>query len=577
MTQKLRAGFALALVTSTACGTEPEDEGTISSALSYPAPGDTLTIGFETDANDQPIARGALLDEQYAGVGVHFNGAFSIGVRSIDFPDFKAAPYSTNMICTWVAWQDTNKCFAPVGIMAAQLVVDLDFDACDVTIEGRTRGDGNQDGDILTMVAYDAAGAQVSAISDYMNTGPNPTQELVHNGTVSGEGIRRVVIEDGELDGLDTLVVHRCEPKNQPPQAVCGDRDACNVQGQCYGIANIDAGSSDPDGDPLTLTQSPANPYPVGTTPVTLTVNDGTETSTCQAEVTINDCEDPTIACPAPAKLECTGNRCASYSPAGAIAADNCGIADSTNPSAQCFPLGTTGLAYGATDAAGNSVSCSSSVTVVDTLPPSIACPAPETRECLAGCGQFTPGAASASDICAGTTVTRPGPACFPLGTTSLPYTATDEVGLSASCSSSITVVDTQAPTVVVGPSPSLSPPNHNYQTINLATDCGVVLDDACQGEISVTPTNAAISCVTSDEDDNATGDGNTVNDIIIVDSQTVQLRAERSGNGDGRVYSIGFTVTDAAGNKTPGTCKVLVNKGSKTAIDSGPVETVCR
>jgi IPT/TIG domain len=37
---------------------------------------------------------------------------------------------------------------------------------------------------------------------------------------------------------------------------------------------SIDNGSSDPDGDPLTITQSPAGPYPVGVTTVLLTVTD---------------------------------------------------------------------------------------------------------------------------------------------------------------------------------------------------------------------------------------------------------------------------------------------------------------
>src|SRR5204863_8336508 len=38
--------------------------------------------------------------------------------------------------------------------------------------------------------------------------------------------------------------------------------------------ASIDDGSSDADGDPLTLTQSPPSPYPIGQTPVVLTVID---------------------------------------------------------------------------------------------------------------------------------------------------------------------------------------------------------------------------------------------------------------------------------------------------------------
>jgi IPT/TIG domain len=56
------------------------------------------------------------------------------------------------------------------------------------------------------------------------------------------------------------------------------------------GTANgsIDNGSSDPDGDPLTITQSPAGPYPVGVTPVLLTVRDPKgATSQASANVTV--------------------------------------------------------------------------------------------------------------------------------------------------------------------------------------------------------------------------------------------------------------------------------------------------
>jgi len=65
---------------------------------------------------------------------------------------------------------------------------------------------------------------------------------------------------------------------------------------------------------------------------------------------------------------------------------------------------------------------------------------------------------------------------------------------------------------------------------------------------------------VTSDEPESGKGD-DTCNDIVIVDGTRVQLRAERNGNGDGRVYSISAVVTDDDGNATPVTCKVEVRK----------------
>jgi len=64
---------------------------------------------------------------------------------------------------------------------------------------------------------------------------------------------------------------------------------------------------------------------------------------------------------------------------------------------------------------------------------------------------------------------------------------------------------------------------------------------------------------VTSNEPDNGEEDGNTVNDIVIVDDFHFELRAERSGVGTGRVYTITYLVTDACGNSTLASATVTV------------------
>jgi hypothetical protein len=56
---------------------------------------------------------------------------------------------------------------------------------------------------------------------------------------------------------------------------------------------------------------------------------------------------------------------------------------------------------------------------------------------------------------------------------------------------------------------------------------------------------------VTSNEPINGTGDGNTSPDWVVVDSHHVQLRAERAGNGNGRIYTIKVTCPTASGKAT--------------------------
>ena len=68
-----------------------------------------------------------------------------------------------------------------------------------------------------------------------------------------------------------------------------------------------------------------------------------------------------------------------------------------------------------------------------------------------------------------------------------------------------------------------------------------------------------ALLSVTSNEPDNGDDDGDTIDDIVIVDDFTFNLRAERSGIGTGRVYTITYQVTDACGNMTQQSASVYV------------------
>lgn len=56
-----------------------------------------------------------------------------------------------------------------------------------------------------------------------------------------------------------------------------------------------------------------------------------------------------------------------------------------------------------------------------------------------------------------------------------------------------------------------------------------------------------------------------------------MQLRADRNGNGDGRVYTLTFRVRDVNGNTSEAVARVIVlhDQGHPNAVDSGPAYTV--
>jgi hypothetical protein len=113
--------------------------------------------------------------------------------------------------------------------------------------------------------------------------------------------------------------------------------------------------------------------------------------------------------------------------------------------------------------------------------------------------------------------------------------------------------------------SPSLLwPPNHKLETV---TVMGVTDPDG-------DPVTVTITRVTQDEPTNGLGDGNRSPDAQPDStSDSVRLRGERSGRGDGRVYRIHFTATDPQGASCSGTVTVGVphDKGTGPAIDSAP------
>jgi len=103
-------------------------------------------------------------------------------------------------------------------------------------------------------------------------------------------------------------------------------------------------------------------------------------------------------------------------------------------------------------------------------------------------------------------------------------------------------------PTLSVTVSPnSLWPPNHKYKAVEASF---VSSSDTA----SVT-----LLSVTSNEPDDGLGDGDTANDIVIVDNDTIKLRAERSGGGNGRIYTITYQATNTCGNTVTATATVTV------------------
>jgi hypothetical protein len=168
-------------------------------------------------------------------------------------------------------------------------------------------------------------------------------------------------------DGTDIGAFEVQTSCNQPPVARCRDVTV-SADATCTANVSVDNGSSDPDGDRITMVQSPPGPYPLGTNVVTLTVTDSHGASnSCTALVIVQDTTPPNLTCPTDITQDATspGGAVVSFSP---LATDDCSgppVVTSVPASNSTFPIGTTTVVCTATDLAGNSASCEFQVTVL--------------------------------------------------------------------------------------------------------------------------------------------------------------------------------------------------------------------
>jgi hypothetical protein len=189
---------------------------------------------------------------------------------------------------------------------------------------------------------------------------------------------------------------------------------------------------------------------------------------------------------------------------------------------------------------------------------PILDCPASlPAAECTGAGGADVTVQATATDVCGrGLTLINDhtgegldASGAFPLGTTSVAFTARDPEGHATTCTTQVTVRDTLAPTLSVLAHPSvLWPANHDLVPV----DVQFTAQDSCGAGVRV----ELVSVTSSEPDDGSgTADGATTGDIQdaapgSADSSLL-LRAERAGKGPGRVYELRYRAIDAAGNTT--------------------------
>ena len=153
----------------------------------------------------------------------------------------------------------------------------------------------------------------------------------------------------------------------------------------------------------------------------------------------------------------------------------------------------------------------------------------------------------------------------FSLGPHLVTLKVTDTLGEVDTDEVMVAVVDTAPPEISLSLATTLLwPPNHRMVDIEVS----VSGSDICS------PSAVVLEAVTSDEPDDAVGmgDGKTRNDIQGADTGAAdslfQLRAERSGSGVGRTYTVTYSATDSSANSATSTAHAFVPHDQDGIVD---------
>ena len=394
-------------------------------------------------------------------------------------------------------------------------------------------------------------------------------------------------------------IVDTTAPSITAPADVAADQDAGG------GNTVVDLGmpvfSDLVDPNPVVSNDAPASGFPVGTTTVTWTATDATGNSATDTQlVMINDAAF-TVTAPNDVTMEATG-------PATTVAlgdaTPNGGVAPvtvSSDAPAGGFPVGVTTVTWTATDATMATAMATQTVTITDTTAPTITAPADVAADQDSGGGNTTVdlGTPTFSDIAdPSPTVSNNAPVSgFPVGTTTVVWTATDASGNSAS-DTQLVMINASAFTVTAPPAVTTeatgpttvvalgtATPNGGVPPVNVTNDAPAAGFPVGVTTVTWTATDAAMATamatqtvtimdttapsitapadVTADQD---AGGGNTfvslgspTFDDIADPSPAVSNNAPASGFPVGTTTVI-WTATDASGNSGTDTQQVTIN-----------------
>jgi hypothetical protein len=333
------------------------------SSVTFPA--GTITLGQGTNTSVGTNEQVTLLDQNGNPTNVQLTFANVTGAGQTNVTFITSGPVPPGGFTLMPAFNGaTYLDITTTATFTGNVIVALRYDPVALGLTPATEG-------LLQLWHYHCDASGSNCQWEYINGGHAPDPDTVNH-----------VIYGVDTDGFSNFaLLLPNQTSTHPPTVTCvGSASNPKVIATSAGLCNapIDntiglAGSCAGGGGGLASCtfDGQASEYLMpGVHQVTVTgaAADGSSAQ-CTSYIDIVDMQSPSITCPAPTTVECTG----STTPLmlTAVASDNCAVAN-TSCSGGPFGLGTTGATCVASDAAGNSNSCQTSVVVVDTKAPTL-------------------------------------------------------------------------------------------------------------------------------------------------------------------------------------------------------------
>ncbi|MGB1070301.1 MAG: HYR domain-containing protein [Planctomycetota bacterium] len=361
------------------------------------------------------------------------------------------------------------------------------------------------------------------------------------------------------------------DDENPSITGLSGDITVNNTPGECTAEvtwampnANDNCGIAS-----FELSHESGTAFPVGTTLVTALATDEAGNSTEGSfEVTVLDNENPAILnlsndITVPNDIRECG---AEVTWSQHIAVDNCGSAEVnvSHASGDVFPVGETVVTVTATDGAGNEISGSFTVTVIDNEDPRLlGMPNDISLENDQGeCGAIATWSAFGTvDNCPGAAleISHASGSLFPVGQTEVVLTLTDVAGNQVVESFTVTVEDTEAPAIAAPATISVD-----------------ATPESCDATIVVSGPEVADNCEVASVINSYTGASDADGTYPLGDTVITWTVTDIHGNESSaeQLITVNVDQTDCNANGTPDVCEIA--SGAASDCNSNGIPDEC-